>query len=437
MRNVEVETLPWEAQQASDDAAYRAQIEYLFANSPFYQNKLREAGFADAASVGGLDEIARLPFTEKDELRKSRTADEPIGAHRAAPAEDIVRIYSTSGTTGTPSYIPLTREDLANWVEISCRSYGASGVRRGQRLISTYNAGPFVAGAALDAFAALGLCHVPVGGGNTDRLLTAVTLLKPDALACTPSYALHLAEAAAERGIDVAGSTVGRILVAGEPGGGEPATRARIEEAWNAKVTEAMGIGDISVSLWGECEAQRGMHFSGRGIVHFELIDPESGRPVPFEDGAEGELVYTHLKHRAAPLLRFRSRDHVRLQVSPCPCGRTAPRIRCIGRTDDMLIVRGVNVFPSAVRDVVNEFAPAVSGHIAIRPAAKGVRQQPPLPIVVELAEGRSADEGLVESITKRIRDKLVFTATVELAPWGTLPRTDYKSKLVDWSGAK
>src|SRR5690606_303451 len=122
MRNVEVETLPWEAQQASDDAAYRAQIEYLFANSPFYQNKLREAGFADAASVGGLDEIARLPFTEKDELRKSRTADEPIGAHRAAPAEDIVRIYSTSGTTGTPSYIPLTREDLANWVEISCRS---------------------------------------------------------------------------------------------------------------------------------------------------------------------------------------------------------------------------------------------------------------------------------------------------------------------------
>ncbi len=213
--------------------------------------------------------------------------------------------------------------------------------------------------------------------------------------------------------------------------------RARIEEAWNARVTEAMGIGDISVSLWGECEAQQGMHFSGRGIIHFELIDPETGAPVPLEDGAEGELVYTHLKHRAAPLLRFRSRDHVRIRVGTCSCGRTAPRVRCIGRTDDMLIVRGVNVFPTAVREVVNEFAPAVSGVIAIRPQAKGVKQQPPLPVTVELAEGETASEELAERIGKRIRDKLVFASAVDLVPWGTLPRTDYKSKLVDWSRAE
>ncbi len=436
MRNIEVETLPWEAQQANDDPVYREQIKYLFANSPFYRDKLETAGFADADSVGGLADITQLPFTEKDELRQSRTAEEPIGAHRAAPLDDIVRIYSTSGTTGTPSYIPLTGDDLASWVEISCRSYSASGARRGHAIVSTYNAGPFVAGVTLDAFAALGLRHIPVGAGNTERLMAAVQLLKPDILAATPSYALHLAEWAAERGVDIAGSAVGRILVAGEPGGGEPAMRARIEQAWNAKVTEAMGIGDISVSLWGECEGQAGMHFSGRGIVHFELIDPETGTPVAIEDGAEGELVYTHLRRRAAPLLRFRSRDHVVIRTEACTCGRTAPRVRCIGRTDDMLIVRGVNVFPSAVREIVNEFAPTVSGVIAIRPAAKGVKQQPPLPVTVELAEGMEADAQLADRIARRIRDKLVFAGAVEIVPWGMLPRTDYKSKLVDWSGA-
>ena len=181
-------------------------------------------------------------------------------------------------------------------------------------MVTTYNAGPFVAGVTLDAFARLGVCHIPVGAGNTERLMAAVQLLKPTVLGCTPSYALHLAEWAAARGIDLAASSASkRILVAGEPGGGEPALRARLEAAWGARVTEAMGIGDISVSLWGECEQQDGMHFSGRGFVHVELIDPATGAPLPMEDGAEGELVYTHLTHRAAPLLRFRCRDQVRV----------------------------------------------------------------------------------------------------------------------------
>ncbi len=167
-------------------------------------------------------------------------------------------------------------------------------------------------------------------------------------------------------------SSVKRVMVAGEPGGGEPAMRARLEAAWGASVTEAMGIGDISVSLWGECEEKAGMHFSGRGFVHIELIDPETARSKPIDDGAEGELVLTHLVNRSAPLLRFRTRDHVRMSVGPCACGRTSPRVRCIGRTDDMLIVRGVNVFPSAVREVVNEFAPAVSGVDHDPPAREG-----------------------------------------------------------------
>jgi len=193
----------------------------------------------------------------------------------------------------------------------------------------------------------------------------------------------------------------------------------------------------MSVSLWGECKAQQGMHFGGRGFVHFELIDPETGAPVPMRDGATGELVYTALDREAAPLVRFRSRDHVVVWTSPCSCGRTSPRVRCIGRTDDMLIVRGVNVFPSAVREIVNEFAPAVSGVISIRPSQRGVKQTPPLKIVVELAEGASADPNLAQKIQDRVRAALVVGTDIHLVAHGTLPRTDYKSKLVDFCEAK
>jgi phenylacetate-CoA ligase len=344
--------------------------------------------------------------------------------------DDLARIYSTSGTTGTPSYIPLTASDVENWVRTSARSYAASGVKKGQRIVTTYNAGPFVAGAALDSFARVGLCHIPVGTGNTERLMAAVTRLKPQALVCTPSYALHLAEWAKQRDIDLPNSTVERILVAGEPGGGEPAMRAKLEQAWGARVTEAMGIGDIGPSLWGECEEQAGMHFCARGFVHIELIDPATGDAVPMTDGATGEMVYTHLSHQGAPMLRFRSRDHVVIHTSACRCGRTSPRVRCIGRTDDMLIVRGVNVFPSAIREVVNEFAPAVTGVISVRPGHRGVKQSPPLKVLVESTDG---DGGLPERIRQRLRDKLVVTTDIQMVPPGTLPRSEYKSKLIDY----
>ena len=326
--------------------------------SAFYREKLTAAGIASAEAAGGLAEIGQLPLTEKPELKATCTLDNPIGAHLCATPSEIVRIYSTSGTTGTPSYIPLTASDLDNWVTGSARSYAASGVAAGDRAVSSYNAGPFVAGAAIEAFDRIGLCHIPLGTGNTDRLLMAVDLLKPEVAILTPSYAAYLIERAAELGVDLAASSVERVLVAGEPGGGEPAFRAKLEAGWGARVTEAMGIGDIGVSLWGECEEQDGMHLGARGFVHAELIEPETGATVELADGATGELVLTHLRHRAAPLLRFRTRDHVHVRLGDCACGRTGPRVRCIGRTDDMLIVRGVNVFPSAVREVVSAFAP-------------------------------------------------------------------------------
>src|SRR5262245_8091592 len=405
----------------SDDDSFRERLAYLLARSPFYREKL-----AGHDTSGGLDSIARLPLTDKREVKATCTPDNPFGAHLCVGRDELARIYSTSGTTGTPSYIPLTAADVENWVTGSARSYAASGIGPGDTVVTTYNAGPFVAGAALDAFARIGVTHVPVGTGPSERLLLAIEQLRPDAVVLTPSYAAYLLELA-----DLKGSSVRRVLVAGEPGGGEPAFRAKLEEGWGARVTEAMGVGDIGPSLWGECEQQAGMHLGAHGFVHAELIDPETGAARAWEDGATGELVLTHLRHRAAPLLRFRTRDHVQVWTSPCACGRTTPRVRCLGRTDDMLIVRGVNVFPSAVREVVSGFEPAVSGNILVKPRGKGVKQEPPLPVAVELARDEDADPELAAAIRGRLREVLVVQTDVELVPFGSLQRSEYKSRLV------
>ncbi len=301
-------------------------------------------------------------------------------------------------------------------------------------MVTTYNAGPFVAGAALASFDRIGLSHIPVGTGNTERLMRAIELLGPEAAVLTPSYAAYLVEWAAERGFDLRGSSVERVLVAGEPGGGEPAFRAMLEEGWGARVTEAMGIGDIGVSLWGECEEQDGMHLGARGFVHPELIDPGHGRRAR----AGGRR---HRRARADPSPASRgaaaalphARPRARSGRARAACGRTGPRIRCIGRTDDMLIVRGVNVFPSAVREVVSAFAPDVSGHILVRPRAAG-REAGAAAAGERRAGARAAgpDAALAEAIRERLRSVLVVQTRVELVPWGSLQRSEYKSKLVE-----
>ena len=411
----------------SDDL-YRKQIARLFERSEFYRAKLRAAGFDSLGAVGGLERIAALPFTEKDELRQSQAAQPPLGAHAAVEIAQVARIYSTSGTSGTPLYIPLTQNDVEDWRAIGRATYSRNGLKAGERVVTTYGAGPFVAGASLAAFEAIGCTHIPVGAGNTEKLLAALKQLSPQALACTPSYALYIAEK-----LSGAKTSLERIIVGGEPGGGEESFRRKLEAAWGARIYEIMGIGDIAASLWGECAEQAGMHFSGEGVIHVELIDPETNESIELKDQAKGELVYTHLRREAAPLLRFRSRDHVQVWVSRCSCKRDSLRVRCIGRTDDMLIVRGVNVFPSAVREVVARFQPRVTGAIQIRPRRRGVKQEPPLPVFVE----GNDDAALKESISREIRNALTFTPEIRLVPPQSLPRSDYKSKLVDYSEAK
>lgn len=432
----EVETRGPAEQRELDEARFRQQIAYLFDRSSFYRDKLTEAGFANADAVGGLGDLGDLPFTTKDELRQSLAEHPPLGTHCAAPMEQIARIYSTSGTSGDPMYIPLTQGDLARWIRTSQRAYTAAGIRPHHRVLTTYNAGPFVAGAVGESLQDLGVNLIPVGTGNTDRLIAALARFRPNAIPGTPSFLLYIAETARERGIDPAACGLETLICGGEPGAGEAAVRQQLEDAFAAKVHEVMGIGDVSISIWGEGPEQAGMHFCAQGFVHTELIDPDSGSVIPMEDGASGELVFTHLHHEAAPLLRFRSRDHVVVSAGPVASGRTGVRVRCIGRTDDMLIVRGVNIFPSAIREVVNDFRPAVGGIISVRPTQRGVKQSPPLPVAVELAEGVVPEDGLAAAIEAAIRDKLIVTARVELVAPGTLPRSEYKSRLVDYGFA-
>lgn len=342
--DADTETRHLDQQFALDRASYRKQVEYLFKNSMFYRKKLEAAGFDGPGAVGELDDIATLPFTEKDEIRETQATAPPFGEHLACPPEDMQRVFSTSGTTGVPCYLGLTRRDIDIYATNVARGYSAAGFRKGQRVVVGFNAGPFVAGAVYYGFDKIGCTVIPVGTGNTERMVSAIRNLKATGISCTPSYGLYLIDWCQQHDIPTRSLGLTNMITAGEPGGGDPLIRGRIEEAFGCMVRESMGIGDISLSAWAEDEDGNGMHFMARGFVHVELIDPVSGEPRPWEDGAEGELVYTALERDAMPLLRFRSRDHVIVNMQPNPTGRTGPRIRCVGRTDDMLIVRGVNL---------------------------------------------------------------------------------------------
>lgn len=432
-----IETRPVAEQYSLDSEQYRKQISYLLEHSAFYQQKLGEAGFHSATDVGSLDDIAKLPFTEKDEIRKTQAEAAPFGAHLAAPETDLRRVFSTSGTTGVPCYLGLTAADLDMYATNVARGYTAAGFRRGQKVVVGFNAGPFVAGAVYYGFDKIGCNVIPVGTGNTERMITAIQRLGATGVSCTPSYGLYLIDWCLQHGIDTQSLGLKNMITAGEPGGGDPMIRGRIEEAFGCKVRESMGIGDITLSAWAEDDDGKGMHFMPRGFVHVELIDPTSGEPIEWRDGAQGELVYTALQREAMPLLRFRSRDHVVVTMQDNPTGRTGPRIRCIGRTDDMLIVRGVNFFPTTVRTVLDDFRGQVSGMFQVRPRATGVSQEPPLPIVIEIDNGiATAPAGMAEQIKKQIRERLLVTAEISMVPFGTLPRETYKSKLVDYGDA-
>ncbi|TSD94117.1 phenylacetate--CoA ligase [Skermania sp. ID1734] len=426
-----IEAMPAEHTRAAQDERLRQQIAYLAANSAFYLDKFAKNG-VDPDNVKTVADLADLPFTEKQELRDSLAQFPPLGAHVAADGDDIVQIQASSGTTGSPSYVGLTRSDIATWCELGARALYANGFRPGDRLLHAFGMSKgFVGGLpVVQILHYMGIVDIPIGAeAGAERLLRVAADQRPNALIGTPYFLTHLAEQApAIVGQAAANLGVRTISVGGEPGGGLLSVRDKLESLWGATAREMLGGTDIACTYWGECEVGDGMHFLSPDLMIAELINPDTTEQVAPVEGAQGELVYTALRRQASPLLRFRTRDHVVVTGTDCPCGRTGYKVRCVGRTDDMLIVRGINVFPSAIKQLIGELVPATTGEMRIRADFDGHSTQRPLPLVVEHADGLDAEEraALKSTIEQRIRSALNVKTVVELVPDKTLKRPDH-----------
>jgi phenylacetate-CoA ligase len=427
--NPEIETMAPDEVAAMQLERLRVQLASLPARSPFYRRKL--AAF-DPSRLGSLADLRRIPFTTKQELRESQEAAPPLGEHAGVPMEEVIRVHASSGTTGRPSYVGITARDRDGWTEVVSRVYWCEGVRPEDVVVHGFGLGFFVGGLPLkDAIENIGATFVPIGTGASERLVTAIRDLRATVLTCTPSYAHYLAEWLRERGSDPAGLGLCRLLLGAEPGGAIPAVRRRLASTYGAVVTEGLGNADLIPVYAGTCDELDGNHLLAPDHLHLELVDPDTGEGLDWEDGAAGELVATHLTRECVPLVRFRVGDRVTVRTSPCACGRTGPRVVCAGRTDDMLIVAGVNIWPSAVKDVVEELHPRVTGAVQILLEAPGPRADPPLRLQAEHGPREHDLSGLAADIETRLRDRLVVPVRVELVPPGTLPRSEAKSKLV------
>ncbi|MCG3751933.1 phenylacetate--CoA ligase family protein [Amycolatopsis sp. Poz14] len=416
----------------------REQLAYVGARSEFYREKFAAAG-VDPAAVRTVEDLVRLPFTEKQELRESLAAAPPLGAHVAAGPDEIVQIQASSGTTGSPSYVGLTRSDIETWCELGARALYANGFRPGDRLLHAFGMSKgFVGGLpVVQILQHMGIVDIPIGAeAGAERLLRVQADQRPNALIGTPYFLAYLAEQAPSIvGLDARELGVRAISVGGEPGGGLPAVREKLEALWGATSREMLGGTDIACTYWGECEEANGMHFLSPDLMVAELINPDTGEQIAPVEGAQGELVYTALRRQASPLVRFRTRDHVVVTGTDCACGRTGYTVRCIGRTDDMLIVRGINVFPSAIKQLVAELAPVTTGEMRIRADFEGHSTQKPLPLVVEHAAGLPPEkqDELRASLESRIRSALNVKTAVTLVPDGSLKRPDHvKVNLVE-----
>src|SRR5262249_22094529 len=334
-----------------------------------------------------------------------------------------------SGTAGTPSVIALSPRDVDTWTEIGTRSYYATGIHDHHAVLSTYGAGPFVAGHTQFALTRIGVRAVPLGPGDTERVLFSLRSGIVDTLLATPSFAQHIANRL-ETDRDSSSVALRHVVTGGEPGGGVPAIRDHIQTVLGATVNEVMGIGDVSPSLFGECPHQQGMHFCGTGHVWPELVDLDRREPMPIETGAVGEMVYSSLTREAMPVVRFLGGDIVRVEGTSCPCGRTSFRMRCLGRRDDMFIVRGVNVYPSAILAVVGEFRPRVTGRARVVRQGRGVSVQPPVPIEVEVPPEHTADVALAGQLEDAIRSRLTFRSRIPLIPESAFGESGYKTRL-------
>jgi phenylacetate-CoA ligase len=428
----EVETMKPEDLRPLQQAKLAKQLDYLIARSPFYQDKFAAAGVR-RENFRSLKDLVHFPFTTKEELRESQQASPPLGRHMAADMIDVIRLHASTGTTGVPSFVGVTRKDAEVWTKVTARSFYTMGIRTSDIVIHAASLAMFAGGLPVkDAIEWIGATFVPVGTGASEKVVLYAKSLRASALHCTPSYAIYLADyVRREARMDPRDLGFKKFVCGGEPGAGIPAVRAKITEEWGARLTEGLGNADMVPVIFAECPDQSGMHYNGQEYVYNEIIDPESGEVLPIETGVSGELVYTSLERECVPLFRFRTCDRVTILGTSCKCGRSSYKLRCVGRTDDMLIVLGVNVFPSAVRDIVSSFYPQMTGEVQILLDQPGPGVKPPLRVVAEYGNGTQDQAALQKKVEDKIKAVLSVSAIVQLVPSGTLPRFEMKGQLI------
>ena len=430
--NKEIETMPFEKMVQLQKQKLQSQMKYVYETSAFYREKFDKAK-AKPTDIINIKDLQNLPFTEKEELRISLEKSPPLGEHCAASLENVIRIHGSSGTTGRPTFIGLTRRDCNMWDEVAARCVWAIGYRPNHIITHCFNYALFVGGVS-DHLGTekMGATVVPVGVGQAKRLARILDDFKVDGVTATASYFFHLAGVVKEElGKDPKELGIKILACGAEPGAGIPATRRKVEEIWGGNAYDVTGLSDVFGWHGGECEYKQGMHFGGPDFCIMEVIDPDTGKAKEISEEMEGEVVYTMIEREASPLIRFRSHDHVMVWTSPCECGRTTWRFRIVGRTDDMLIVKGVNVFPSAVEDVIRTLTPEVTGEFQI--LLEKPSPLPDLKIKIEYGSDSKPQDltKLKEKIEKRFSEILLFKANVELIPPMTIPRVEYKPKRV------
>lgn len=428
--NEEIETMPLKKMHALESKKLNEEVEYIYQHSPFYRERLDKSG-VKPKDIKSRDDVVKLPFTTKDDLRETQANNGGLGGHQCAPKEDLVRIQGTSGTTGRPLYIGLTQRDADNWKELFARHAWAGGLRPGDSFINPANFTLFVGGLseAVSAEAmGIGVIPAPLATTGIEKLMQLIQDLRPTVLFATPSATVFLADYV-RRELKMQPHDLGftKGFMAGEALSEED--RRHIEDDWGIVARNYYGLADVAADLASECGEGEGLHFCGNGIVMAEVIDPVTLEPVKLEDGAEGEIVYTTIDREATPVLRYRCRDMVRVFASPCACGRTSFRFSVFGRSDDMLKVRGVNVFPSAVKDVICTFMPETTGEFRIVLHEPGPAISSNLELKIEAGEEIPGDKyaDLAGRLKQTIKEKLVFTPVVTLIPANTLPRSEYK----------
>jgi phenylacetate-CoA ligase len=420
-----IERMPLQDLRNLQEDRLKSIVRYVYDHSAFYRQRFKSAD-VEPGDIKSLDDLRRLPFTRKTDLRDTY----PTGMF-SLPRSEVVRYHVSSGTTGKPTVVGYTKGDIEAWAESLARALTSVGLGRDDTIQVSYGYGLFTGGLGLHYGAErIGAAVLPIGTGNTERQIELMQDLGTTAIACTPSYFLHVIETAERMGVSIRNDTKLKTGIFGaEPWSLE--TRKRIEDATGINAYDIYGTSEISGPLFTECSEKNGIHIWGDMFLT-EVIDPKTGEPV--EDGERGELVFTTINKFALPLIRYRIGDLSILESEQCECGRTHPRImRILGRTDDMLIIRGINVFPSQVESVLMNI-PEIGDHWQIL-----VDRQGPLDIMtvrVELTDTGFSDMigdlmSLKRKISKELKGVLNIAAEVDLVEPGTIPRSEGKAKRV------